>query len=902
MLSIEPHQSTRSNPSSSTTDEENYRSHDWSSRSMSSLATTVESDPEDKNGYVDGSDVFYDAAPSTSTLQFKDTPVLLNIRPRKSPTSQPTDYFTNHNVQALRDDPGIADTEKSAGSQQMNEDKGKGKLVDAAEPTKGPQSVPENGATADSNVNGVNNSHNEADGPHGPPGTKTLGASPIVNGPSHVPVGVPAAETENGSIHTVEHAEPSSPGTFRTPFRPPGRSSTDSRDPTASVSSLASAPPRVTSLVKVPTHPTNTTPASPGTSYGQPRSSSSHTLHLHQQPQFRQNSAASATSAAAPRASMSSQISRTSSQRSQRNSVGENALARVSSSLSFVRRRSISAVANRLSTSSILDDNSASAQDIERLREAIIAQRESKRRRREVIEDERVLVGTQVSEGHVNYVTAYNMLTGIRVSVSRCNAKVDHELVDADFKARHKLAFDISGNELTPSARYDFKFKDYSPWVFRHLRALFKLDPADYLISLTSKYIVSELGSPGKSGSFFYFSRDYRFIIKTIHHSEHKMLRRILKDYYNHVKKYPNTLISQFYGLHRVKLPFGRKIHFIVMNNLFPAHRDIHRTYDLKGSTLGRTLAEEPDGTLRKSAVYKDMNWLRHSERIRLGPQKREQFLKQLEIDVALLKRLNIMDYSLLIGIHDLTIGNSEHVRDNTLAVFDPEPNISKGKVAELRRALNSANPTALLSGLDAYAEEYRKRDFTFYADSGGFRATDEDNCPLQEIYYLGVIDCLTPYTFYKRVETFWKSLSHPRMAVSAIPAEEYGDRFFNFIKSVVTHPSRTRILVNKRNKNESKPNKSTSTAKQTQTSSKPDGEGSGTVDSGTATPVTAPTSPIVEMRKPRDDGVHLPALTEASTETSAPISAVATTEPELESVGMTSAREAPVLRQRATA
>jgi hypothetical protein len=36
-------------------------------------------------------------------------------------------------------------------------------------------------------------------------------------------------------------------------------------------------------------------------------------------------------------------------------------------------------------------------------------------------------------------------------------------------------------------------------------------------VSHTSKYILSELGSPGKSGSFFYFSRDYKYIIKTIH-------------------------------------------------------------------------------------------------------------------------------------------------------------------------------------------------------------------------------------------------------------------------------------------------------------------------------------------------------------------------------------------------
>jgi hypothetical protein len=61
----------------------------------------------------------------------------------------------------------------------------------------------------------------------------------------------------------------------------------------------------------------------------------------------------------------------------------------------------------------------------------------------------------------------------------------------------------------------------------------------------------------------------------------------------------------------------------------------------------------------------------------------------------------------------------------------------------------------------------------------------------MTEIYYLGVIDCLTPYTFVKRIETFWKSLSHPKYTVSAVPANEYGDRFFGFIKSVVTWNTR---------------------------------------------------------------------------------------------------------------
>jgi 1-phosphatidylinositol-4-phosphate 5-kinase len=88
------------------------------------------------------------------------------------------------------------------------------------------------------------------------------------------------------------------------------------------------------------------------------------------------------------------------------------------------------------------------------------------------------------------------------------------------------------GNELSPASKHDFRFKDYAPWVFRHLRSLFHLDPADYLVSLTSRILLSELGSPGKSGSFFYFSRDYRFVIKTLHHAEHKYLRKILRLYF----------------------------------------------------------------------------------------------------------------------------------------------------------------------------------------------------------------------------------------------------------------------------------------------------------------------------------------------------------------------------------
>ncbi|KAJ5463522.1 hypothetical protein N7475_008466 [Penicillium sp. IBT 31633x] len=470
-----------------------------------------------------------------------------------------------------------------------------------------------------------------------------------------------------------------------------------------------------------------------------------------------------------------------------------------------IRRASVGLIRRATKTSTQQDitlDEAPPDEDAARWAEAI-KQKRASRRRREEEDDDRVIVGTKVDQNHVNYVTAYNMLTGIRFTVSRINAKMDRELTPADFDAKHKFSFDITGNELIPSAKYDFKFKDYAPWVFRHLRAKFRLDPADYLMSLTSKYILSELGSPGKSGSFFYFSRDYKYIIKTIHHAEHKLLRKILPEYYRHVEKNPNTLISQFYGLHRVKMAYGRKIHFVVMNNLFPPHRDIHQTFDLKGSTIGRDL-QESDLERNPRATMKDLNWVRRNRHLECGPAKRDFFIEQLKRDVVLLKKLKIMDYSLLVGIHDASRGNEENLRDKTLQVFQPGGDREQGatpnnlmrtpsklenerKARELRMLIKRERPVPLDKAAAKMPDEIldERKYHVFYADDGGFRATHENGQPGDEIYYLGIIDCLTHYGTTKKLEHFFKGLSHDRTQISPIPPESYGDRFINFIKGI---------------------------------------------------------------------------------------------------------------------
>lgn len=437
-----------------------------------------------------------------------------------------------------------------------------------------------------------------------------------------------------------------------------------------------------------------------------------------------------------------------------------------------------SSIRNRNSTFTANSKNQnadSATMEIERMRNSILLKRENKKRQKTVLDDDKVLVGNKVGEGHVNYVIAYNMLTGIRVAVSRCSG-IMQPITDQDFRSSKKLVFDVSGNELTPSSKYDFKFKDYCPTVFRELRMFFGLDPADYLVSLTSKYILSELNSPGKSGSFFYFSRDYRFIIKTIHPAEHRHLRRILKDYYNHVKNNPNTLISQFYGLHRVKMPINyenlkrRKIYFIVMNNLFPPHRDIHRTYDLKGSTLGRFTPNDYPA----HRVLKDLNWIQNQETINFGPVRHKLFIDQLNRDVKLLIKLNIMDYSFLIGFHDLKKGNKEEIlQQKKLSIFSP----ASSNLEDLRKT----NPKLLNRYNDLPSIDFKNGNI-FYSNNGGVGSTDANDEEGEFIYYLGIIDCLTNYSIIKRLETFWRSLTNDRKIISAVPPREYGERFLKFI------------------------------------------------------------------------------------------------------------------------
>lgn len=138
------------------------------------------------------------------------------------------------------------------------------------------------------------------------------------------------------------------------------------------------------------------------------------------------------------------------------------------------------------------------------------------------------------------------------------------------------------------------KFYDYAPQVFNQIRRMFKVDNDRYLSSIGPETILSsilkgdlsslsELTSSGKSGSFFYYSSDGHFTLKTICINEFTHLQNILHNYYTHLKNNPNSLIIKFYGMHKMELD-DKNIYFVIMSNVFHTEHEIHRRYDIKGS------------------------------------------------------------------------------------------------------------------------------------------------------------------------------------------------------------------------------------------------------------------------------------------------------------------------------
>ena len=138
-------------------------------------------------------------------------------------------------------------------------------------------------------------------------------------------------------------------------------------------------------------------------------------------------------------------------------------------------------------------------------------------------------------------------------------------------------------------------------------------------------------------------------MIKTISEGEVGVFLSLLPYYYQHIMKYPNSLLSRAYGLFSVEIAGISKINFIMMENTFmnfETDQIVYKKYDLKGSTIKREV-KNPNAD-----VFKDINYLKSNDAfLFMSPERKSQLIKQIKADITLLSNQNIMDYSILLGI-----------------------------------------------------------------------------------------------------------------------------------------------------------------------------------------------------------------------------------------------------------
>uniref|UniRef100_A0A2K5K178 PIPK domain-containing protein n=1 Tax=Colobus angolensis palliatus TaxID=336983 RepID=A0A2K5K178_COLAP len=359
---------------------------------------------------------------------------------------------------------------------------------------------------------------------------------------------------------------------------------------------------------------------------------------------------------------------------------------------------------------------------------------------------------------------------GITHTVGSLSTKPERDVLMQDFYVVESIFFPSEGSKLTPAHHYDdFRFKTYAPVAFRYFRELFGIPPDDYLCSLCSEPLI-ELCSSGASGSLFYVSSDDDFIIKTVQHKEAEFLQKLLPGYYLNLNQNPRTLLPKFYGLYCVQAG-GKNIRIVVMNNLLPRSVKMHAKYDLKGSTYKRRASQKERE--KPLPTFKDLDFLQDiPDGLFLDADTYNALCKTLQRDCLVLQSFKIMDYSLLLSIHNIDDAQREPLSSDTLQVSVDTQRLTPQKVL-------------YSTAMESIQGEARLGDTMEIDDhTGGIPAQSSKGERL--LLYIGIIDILQSYTFLKKLEHSWKALVHDGDTVSVHHPGFYAERFQCFMCNAV--------------------------------------------------------------------------------------------------------------------
>ena len=258
---------------------------------------------------------------------------------------------------------------------------------------------------------------------------------------------------------------------------------------------------------------------------------------------------------------------------------------------------------------------------------------------------------------------------------------------------------------------------EYFPSVFSKIWIMEGLTSEKMLYSFNieknKRNLTKLCKSEGRRGSLFFFTHDNKYIIKTIPERELKSMKKLIKPYFTHLSENKHTFLVRIYGVFTLNIGIS-EIHLILMENVAPYDNSkILYRFDLKGSFVHRK-TKDLIKNIRIKAL-KDLDFLELKQKVNfpliaLSKSNINFSLQVIKRDLKVLAKCNLMDYSLFIAI----------VRDD-----------------------------------NNRSEETEEDD-----EQQPLKGVFTQNKNTKYTYCISIIDFLTEYTFRKKMENSYKSIT----------------------------------------------------------------------------------------------------------------------------------------------
>ena len=215
---------------------------------------------------------------------------------------------------------------------------------------------------------------------------------------------------------------------------------------------------------------------------------------------------------------------------------------------------------------------------------------------------------------------------------------------------------------------------------------------------------------------------------------------------------------------------------------------------------------------------------------IEVGARRRQAVLEVMKSDCDWLARIGVLDYSLLLGVHQRNsvekpgmpasngpLSSKPAQTHHTLAPLGAfgamsfgdggrEGESSAGAIAQATALAVALEQEGEDAGLHGATQSVKKRLaiaktgslFMHTAEATHVSALQQDDGGLcsakmvngqmvagDQIYFFGIVDFLQTYTLKKFLETNSKSLVYKRDELSAVPPRQYAQRFHRFMASI---------------------------------------------------------------------------------------------------------------------